>query len=194
MGGLASLVGAADTGEDRGDDLVAKREQGGDGAGGVAGHVVAAGAAGFDDEVFAAELAEVVGGLAGGVVGRADGVDLGGEVGDGEPVGCDGQREHGGQGRAGAGFVEVDAADAGGADLRRVGQLVEDAVGDEADVDAVQGGAEPFEHAGEPGDDLGEPVQDAADAEGFGVVDDRFEAQHVFAFGVALQRQARSGP
>ena len=34
------------------------------------------------------------------------------------------------------------------------GQLVEDAVGEEADVDAVEHGAEPVDHAGQPGDDV----------------------------------------
>ena len=53
--GVPSWV--ADAGEDRGDDVVAEGEQRGDGAGGVAGYLVAAGAAGFDDELFAAQLA-----------------------------------------------------------------------------------------------------------------------------------------
>ena len=61
--------------------------------------------------------------------------------------------------------------------------------------DVVQGGGEPVDHAGEPADDLGEAVQDTPAAQRFGVVDDRFEAQHVLAFGVGLQRQVRrSGP
>src|SRR4051812_26098866 len=99
---------------------------------------------------MAAELAEVVGGLAGGVVVVGEkGVDFGGEVGDGEPVGSGGEREEGGEGATGAWFVHVDASDPGAADHRRLGEFVEDAVGDEADVDAVDGGAESFEHAGE---------------------------------------------
>ena len=65
--GFASHAGAADAGEDRGDDLVAEGEQGGDGARGAGRDVVAAGPAGFVDELFAAELAQVVGGLADGV-------------------------------------------------------------------------------------------------------------------------------
>jgi hypothetical protein len=48
---------------------------------------------------------------------------------------------------------------------------------------------EPLGHALEPGDDLGELLDRPAAAELFGVVGDRFEAQHVFAFGVALQGQ-----
>ncbi len=54
------------------------------------GDVVAAGRAGFDDEVFAAQFAQVVGGLPDGVVVLAlagERVDFGREVGDGEPVG-----------------------------------------------------------------------------------------------------------
>jgi hypothetical protein len=55
-GGLASHAGAADPGEDRGDDLVAEGEQGGDGAGGAGRDVVAAGAAGLDGEVLATQF------------------------------------------------------------------------------------------------------------------------------------------
>src|SRR5260370_22131842 len=51
--GLAAHAGGADSGDDRGDDLVAEDEQRGDGAGGVERDVVAARAAGFDGEVFA---------------------------------------------------------------------------------------------------------------------------------------------
>ena len=50
--GFAALSWAADSGQDRGDDVVAEGEQGGDGAGGVEWHVVAAGPAGFDDRCF----------------------------------------------------------------------------------------------------------------------------------------------
>jgi hypothetical protein len=66
---FAARSGAADAGEDRADHLFAQGEQGGDGAGGFGGQVVAAGPAGFDDQVFAAQLAQVVGRLTGGVVG-----------------------------------------------------------------------------------------------------------------------------
>ena len=65
--GLAAHAGAADAGEDRGDNVVAEGEQRADGAGGVWRDVVAAGSAGFVDELLAAELAQVVGGLPGGV-------------------------------------------------------------------------------------------------------------------------------
>ncbi len=54
--GRSSGSGSVDAGEDRGDDLVAQGEQRRDGAGGLPGDVVAAGRAGFDDEVFAARL------------------------------------------------------------------------------------------------------------------------------------------
>jgi hypothetical protein len=54
VGGLASYAGAADPGQDGGDDLVAEGEQGGDGAGGVGRDVVAAGAAGFGGQALAA--------------------------------------------------------------------------------------------------------------------------------------------
>jgi len=79
-----------DAGENGGDDLVPEGEQRRDGAGGLPGDVVAAGPAGFDDEAFAAQFAQVVGGLPDGVVvlGLAgERVDFGREVGDGEPVG-----------------------------------------------------------------------------------------------------------
>ena len=90
---------------------------------------------------------------------------------------------------ADAGLVDVDAADAGGADLGAGRQLVEYAVGQEADVDAVEHGGEPVDHAGQPADDVGELLQHPAGVQSPGVVHDRLEAQYVFALGVALQRQ-----
>ena len=84
--GFAATSGAADTGQDQGDDLLAEGQRGRDGAGRIVGDVVAPGPAGFGDQLFAAELAQVVGALAGGVVGAGPpgrGVDLGGEGGDG---------------------------------------------------------------------------------------------------------------
>jgi len=56
-GRVCVRAGAADTGEDGPDDVVAEREQGGDGAGGVVRDLVTAGPAGFDDGVLAAQLA-----------------------------------------------------------------------------------------------------------------------------------------
>jgi len=190
--GWPSWFGSADAGEDRGDDLVAEGEQRGDGAGGSAGHLVAVAPAGFDDEVFGAQFAQVVGGLPDAVVllGLAgERSDLGGEVGDGEPVGGDGQCEDGGQRGPGEGLVEVDAADAGRAGLGRGRQLVEDAVGQERDVDAVEHAGEPVDHGGQAGHDGGELLDHPAGVQGLGVVHDRLEAQYVFAFGVGLQRQ-----
>jgi hypothetical protein len=119
VSGLAAASWAADAGQDRADDLVTQGEQGGDGAGGLRWDVVAARPAGLVDQVFAAELAQVVGRLPDGVVGSSgDGVHFRGEFSDGEPTGRGGQREHGVHGLAGAWFVQVDAADSGGADLR----------------------------------------------------------------------------
>ena len=43
--------------------------------------------------------------------------------------------------------------------------MVEDAVGQEADVGAVRGGGEPPGHVGQPGDDLAEMGQVAAAAQ-----------------------------
>ncbi len=54
---------------------------------------------------------------------------------------------------------------------------------------AVQRGAEPLAHTGQPGDDLGEAVQCPAAAQLAGVVGDRFEPQDARAFGVALECQ-----
>jgi hypothetical protein len=62
-------------------------------------------------------LARVVGGLADGVAGvPGDGVDCAGEVCDGETAGGWGEGEHRVEGGAGAGFVDVNAADAGRAE------------------------------------------------------------------------------
>jgi len=45
------------------------------------------------------------------------------------------------------GLVHIDAADPAGAQLRGQRQLIQRAAGDEADIDAVQRGAEPLAHA-----------------------------------------------
>lgn len=63
--GWPSGAGLADAGEDRCADLVAQHGEAGDGAGALGGNVVAVAAAGFDDELLAAQFAEIVGGLAG---------------------------------------------------------------------------------------------------------------------------------
>jgi hypothetical protein len=65
--GLAAQARAAGAGQDRREDVVADSEQCGDGPGGVWQDVVAAGPAGFADELHAQELAQVVGGLPGAV-------------------------------------------------------------------------------------------------------------------------------
>ena len=91
---------------------------------------------GFVGEVLAAELAEIVGGVADGVAGLSvNGADLSGEVGDGEAAGGDGQREGGGECGPAAGLVHIDAADAGAAELGGGGQGIEQAVGDEAGIE-----------------------------------------------------------
>ena len=83
-GGLASHAGAAGAGEHRADDLVAEREQGGDGAGSAGRDVVAAGLAGLDSKALPAELAQVVSGLPDRLAGLpGHGADSGGVLGDG---------------------------------------------------------------------------------------------------------------
>jgi hypothetical protein len=76
-------------GGDQVDDVLPQGEQGGDGARGARVEVVAMGPSGFGDQLFAAEFAEIVGGLPDRVAGVAGHrVDLGGELGDGESIGC----------------------------------------------------------------------------------------------------------
>jgi hypothetical protein len=89
--------------------------RGGDGARSLGWDVVAAGSAGFVDEVlFAPQLGQAVAGLADGVAAVIDtreGVHLGNELGDGEPVRRWRQRQGGAQRVSHAAFVEVDTAD-----------------------------------------------------------------------------------
>jgi hypothetical protein len=66
---------------------------------------------------------------------------------------------------------------------------IEHAVGQEGDVDAVEHAGEPVHHAGQVGDDGGELLEYPTGVQRPGVVHDRFETQHVFALGVALQGQ-----
>lgn len=134
--------------------------------------------------MFAAQLAQVVGALAGGVAVRGlsgHRPDLGGELSDGEPLRGDRQRERRGEGGADPGYVEVDAADPGSRVLRGCGQLVEDPLGQKADVDAVEHAHEPVDHRGQPNGDLAEAVQRPAAAELLCVVHDRLEAQDALA-------------
>ncbi len=87
-----------------------------------------------------------------------------------------GTSKDGRHGRSHPGPVQVDAADPGGPNLR--GQGVEGAVRDEADVHAVQGGAEAVHHGSELGNDVRESLERVPDPECLGVVHDRLEAQH----------------
>ena len=94
--GLAAHARAADPGQDGRDNVIAECKQRGDGTGAVRRDMVAAGPARFIDEVLAAELAQVVGGLPGGVaVVSGHRADLGGVLGGGEPGRCRGQGERG---------------------------------------------------------------------------------------------------
>jgi hypothetical protein len=68
------------------------------------------------------------------------------------------------QGGTDPGFVQVDPADAGGADPGGQRQLIEGVIGQEADIEAVQRGGEAVDHAGQPAHDLPEAVQNAAAA------------------------------
>ena len=137
---LAAPAGAADAGQDRGDDVVAEGEQGGDGSGSLRRDVVTAGSAGFVREALPAQFPEVIGGLPGGVAVVAGEVpDLGGELGGGEPAGCRGQGERGGQGRPDPRLVQVDPGDPAGPGLGRQRQLIQHPVRQEAGVGAVPG-------------------------------------------------------
>jgi hypothetical protein len=115
------------------------------------------------------------------------GAHLAGVLGGGEAVRCGSQGQCGRQGGAEAGPVQVDAADAGGPEPGRQRQLIEGAVGQEADVGAVEDDGEPPGRAGQAGDDLGEVVQAAAAAQFFGVVHGGLQAQDVLALGVGLE-------
>ena len=116
-------------------------------------------------------------------------LDPGGELGDGEAARRGGQGERCRQGGADPGLVQVDAAGAGGAEPGWQRELIEGAIGDEADIGAVEGGGEPLGHAGQAGDDDRELLQRPAAAQLPGVVHGRLQAQDVFAFGVGLQLQ-----
>ncbi len=69
------------------------------------------------------------------------------------------------------------------------GSSVEDAVAEESGVHAVQGGGEPFGDAGQLGHDLGKLLDHPPAPQFGGVVRDRLEPKHAFAFGVGLAGQ-----
>src|SRR4029079_9113440 len=119
---------------------------------------VAAVPSGLVYELFAARFTQVVGRLAdavAGVVVPGEGVHLGGELGDGEPVRGRGQRQGSAHRVTHARLVEVDTADPGGPEGRPGGQPVEDVLAEESGVHTVQRGGEPLDDAGQPGHDLG---------------------------------------
>jgi hypothetical protein len=74
------------------------------------------------------------------------------------PPGKTGQGQRRRQGSAEAGLVQVEAAGADRGDLGGQRQLVEQPVGDEAGVSAVQRGGEPAGDLGQGGADVGEVV------------------------------------
>ena len=190
MGGWATSAWDADPGEDGADDLLAEHDQGGDGAGGLGWDVVAVPAAGFGDQVVAAEFAQVVCRLADCVVVAAGhGVDFVGEVGDAESLG------EAARAVTAAKVVRVRCWSRS-MPPTRVRPMVEGwgswsriPSGRKATSRQSNGGAEPIDHAGQASHDVGEAVQDPSQVEGFGVVADRLESQHVLAFAVALERQ-----
>src|ERR1039458_4868569 len=189
-GRLAALTRTADTGEDRVDYVLAKDAERGDRARGLRWNVIAARSLRFREELFCAELADVVGGLSGAVVALpGHRVHLLGELSDGEAFPCGRERDDAGEHGARTDLVEVDAADARRAEAGRPGKLVEDLAGQVGDVDAVEHDREPLEHRSEARDDLGETLEHSAAAELAGVVDDCLEAQDVLAFGAGLQGQ-----
>src|ERR1035437_4786736 len=59
--------------------------------------------------------------------------------------------------------------------------MVEEAIGQEGDVNAVEHVGEPLYHGGEAGDDGGEVLEYPSGVQRPGVVHDRFETQYVFA-------------
>src|SRR5258705_10704963 len=81
-------------------------------------------------------------------------------------------------------LVEVDPADTGGAQPDAGGQLVEDTVAEESGVHTIQGGGEPLGDAGELGDDVGKLLDHPPAAQLRGVMRDRLEPQHAFAWYV----------
>ncbi len=116
-------------------------------------------------------------------------MDLGGELADGEAVRCRGEGEHGRQRVTDPLVVQVDTADAGDTQRGSGGQLIEDVVAEESGVHAVQGGGESFGDAGQLGHDLGKLLDHPPAAQLGGVVYDRLEPKHAFAFGVGLTGQ-----
>jgi hypothetical protein len=90
-------------------------------------------------------------------------VDLGGQVGDGEPVRQRGQRDDRGQDRPDPRGVQADPGHSGGADPSWLRQVVQQPVGDEGGVDAVADDVEPVADLLQPGDDVTEPVQHPPD-------------------------------
>jgi hypothetical protein len=153
---------------------------------------IAARAADAGDDVLAAQLFQVIGGLAGAVVCVVlitDGTHPGGDLGGGEAVGRGRQGDHRLDDRAHAGLVEIDAADDGFADPCSRRELLEHVIGDEALIDAAQGVGKSLQHAFQSRDHLGELVERAAAVELLRVMSHGLDAKDTFAFAIDLEGQ-----
>jgi len=84
-------------------------------------------------------------------------------------------------------FVEVDPTDFGIANDGGFWQLFQSFIRNETLVDRRQGIHEAFENTLQFSDQTGKSVQGPAAAEFFAVVQNGFDAQYTFAFGIDLQ-------
>src|ERR1700745_1407811 len=114
---------------------------------------------------------------------------LGGDLRGGKAVGGRGEGDHRLDDVAHPRLVEIDAADAGLADLRREGELLEHVISDEALIDAAESVSKSLQYRFQSADHFGKLVQHAAAFEFPRVMDHRFDAEDALAFGIDLEGQ-----
>src|SRR5215469_8640291 len=135
---------------------------------------------------------QIIGSVARAVLERvefAEEAHLGGDLRGGEAVGGRREGDHRLDDVAHPRLVEIDTPDAGLADLRREGELLEHVISDEALIDAAQSVSKSLQYRFESADHFGKLVQCAAAFEFPRVMDHRFDAQDAFAFAVDLEGQ-----
>ena len=180
------------SGEQGFDGFIAENEQRRNGSGPLGNGFVSCGLADAADDLFSAELFQIVGGTTGAVLGGAlpaQPVYLFRQLGGGEPLGKRGERQHGLGNPTHARFIEVDPTHLGLAHLRRSWKLLQSLLRDEAWIDARECIHKTLKDALQTGNDLGKLLQRSSTVQLLGVVSHRLNAKHAFAFGIDLQSQ-----
>jgi len=183
---FGAASGFACASQDRLDNLFPQDKQSGHFLQTLGHGLVASGVFDFSYQVFAPEFLQVIGSLASGVMANRACLYFGSQVCGLESVWSGSQRDHSFQNSTHSRLVDIHTADTGLTDLGRFGQLIQDVVRDNRDINTVQGIEETIQNVCQAQDNLGKLGQRAATAQIFCVVNNNLSAQDAFAFGIHL--------